>query len=265
MDVLKPGSTGPDVVLLQNRLRALGFSPGLSDGDFGAGTEAAVLALQQSYGLLADGVVGARTAAALGLPNPPAVPTAIPDVSVDIVSRMFPATPVVNIRKNLPIVLEALVGPQLTEKPMVLVALATIRAETESFLPISEGQSRFNTSPGGHPFDLYDNRKDLGNQGPPDGLRFRGRGFVQLTGRANFRTYGAAIGLGDQLVSSPDLANDAQVAAELLASFLKSKEQRIKAALLDNDLKTARKLVNGGSNGLDRFVNAFQIGDKLIA
>ena len=36
---------------------------------------------------------------------------------------------------------------------MVLMALATIRAETESFEPISEGKSKFNTSPGGRPFD----------------------------------------------------------------------------------------------------------------
>ncbi|MDF0667352.1 MAG: hypothetical protein P0119_14930 [Nitrospira sp.] len=59
---------------------------------------------------------------------------------------------------------------------MVLVALAIIRAETESFEPIAEGRSRYNTSPNGHPFDLYDYRKDLGNQGPPDGEQYRGRG-----------------------------------------------------------------------------------------
>ena len=71
---------------------------------------------------------------------------------------------------------------------MILMALATICAETGSFLPISEGQSHFNTSPGGHPFDLYDSRADLGNLGPPDGERFKGRGFIQLTGRCQLRT-----------------------------------------------------------------------------
>lgn len=62
---------------------------------------------------------------------------------------------------------------------MTLMAVATIRAEAESFLPISEGRSRFSTSPSGHPFDLYDKRRDLGNRGSPDGERYRGRGFVQ--------------------------------------------------------------------------------------
>ena len=181
-----------------------------------------------------------------------------------LVCRMFPCTPAGHIESNLPAVLNALVEPQLANKPMILMALATIRAETESFLPVSEGQSSFNTSPGGHPFDKYDSRADLGNQGPPDGERFKGRGFVQLTGRANYEVHGNAIGLGDQLVENPDLANDPVVAAQLLASFLKSREERIKAALAAADLATARRLVNGGSNGIDRLIDAYTIGTSLI-
>src|ERR1035438_2959261 len=142
-------------------------------------------------------------------------------VTVQIVSQMFPVTPLGNIKANLPPVLGALVSAKLPDKPMILMALGTIRAETESFEPISEGQSRFNTSPGGQPFDLYDSRADLGNQGPPDGERFKGRGFVQLTGRANYQFHGNAIRLGNQLIDNPDLANDPSVAAQLLASFLK--------------------------------------------
>jgi peptidoglycan L-alanyl-D-glutamate endopeptidase CwlK len=147
---------------------------------------------------------------------------------------------------------------------MVLMALGTIRAETESFEPIAEGQSIFNTSPGGQPFDLYDHRSDLGNLGPPDGANFRGRGFVQLTGRANYQQHGEAIGLGNSLVQNPDLASDPQTAGKLLASFLKSREDRIRAALAQGDLTTARRLVNGGSTGLDRFTDAFNTGQGVI-
>ena len=146
----------------------------------------------------------------------------------------------------------------------VLMALATIRAETESFEPISEGQSRFNTSPGGHPFDLYDHSRDLGNIGHGDGERFKGRGFIQLTGRANYQRCSAAIGLGRQLVDHPGLANDPAIAAQLLSSFLKDKERAIKEALLEKDLKWARKLVNGCSHGLERFTEAFNTGDALL-
>ena len=148
---------------------------------------------------------------------------------------------------------------------MILMALGTIRAETASFRPISEGISRFNTSAGGHPFNLYDNRSDLGNQGPPDGATFKGRGFVQLTGRANYTKFSAELGLGDRLVAQPDLANDPQTAAQLLARFLKDKEAAIRRALANNDLKTARRLVNGGSHGLADFTNTFRIGEGLIA
>jgi len=264
MPVLQQGSSGPDVADLQNTLRARGFDPGASDGSFGPGTAAAVEAFQRSVKLNDDGVVGPQTAAALGLAVPAPIVSAIPAVTVAMVCQMFPNTPAPNIEQHLPVVLNALVAPQLANKPMILMALGTIRAETECFLPISEGQSPNNTSTGGHPFDLYDSRADLGNQGPPDGEQFKGRGFVQLTGRTNYQVHGNAIGLGNQLIDNPDLANDPAIAAQLLASFLKSREQGITAALATGDLTTARRLVNGGSNGLDRFEDAYNIGKSLI-
>jgi putative chitinase len=188
----------------------------------------------------------------------------IPGITVEIAARMLPFAPRANVESNLSLVLNALVAPQLADKPMILMALATIRAETGSFLPVSEGQSRFNTSPGGHPFDLYDSRADLGNLGPPDGERFRGRGFIQLTGRSNYALHGAAIGLGHQLIEDPDLASNPDIAARLLASFLKLHEDRIRAALIANDLHQARRLVNGGSNGLTAFEAAYHTGLTLV-
>ncbi len=215
--------------------------------------------------------MGPRTLAALeaGAAAEPADPVALPSVmdqvTVSVAARMFPFTKLDNIEENLPFVRDALGEAGLADKPMVLVALATIRAETESFRPISEGRSRFNTSPGGHPFDLYDGRTDLGNQGRPDGESYRGRGYVQLTGRDNYRRHGAAIGLGDRLVEEPELANEPATAARLLASFLGAKERRVKEALLTDDLRAVRRLVNGGSHGLDRFTDAYRIGEGLIA
>lgn len=101
--------------------------------------------------------------------------------------------------------------------------------------------------------------------GPTDGADFRGRGFVQLTGRSNYRRYGALIGRGDELVKKPERANQREVAARLLAAFLQGQERAIKEALLDQDLAAARKLVNGGRHGLDRFTDAYVRGDHLIA
>jgi peptidoglycan L-alanyl-D-glutamate endopeptidase CwlK len=188
----------------------------------------------------------------------------IPDITVEMATRIVPYAPRANVEINLPFVLKALSGAQLADRPMVLMALATIRAETGSFVPISEGQSHFNTSPGGMPFDLYDARADLGNLGPPDGERFKGRGFIQLTGRSNYVLHGASIGLGNQLTDDPDLANDAGIAARLLASFLKRNQEKIRAALSAGDLREARRLVNGGSNGLGEFEAAYHTGLALL-
>jgi peptidoglycan L-alanyl-D-glutamate endopeptidase CwlK len=264
MRILKEGDQGDEVKKLQQRLKDLGFNPGEVDGEFGLGTEAAVLAFQKSEGLLAHGIVDEETLTALGFEPEDGTRATIPEVTVAIVTKMFPFTPIDNIKKNLPIVLEALQAAGLIDKNMILMALATIRAESEGFTPINEMPSRFNTSPGGHPFDLYDRRRDLGNQGHPDGERFRGRGFIQLTGRANYQQYGGRLGLNSQLIDTPQLANDPPIAAKLLATFLKDKERAIRAALLADDLGTARRLVNGGTHGLDRFVSAYRIGQQLI-
>lgn len=265
MALLRRGMKGAAVTRLQRELKLRGFDPGLIDGEFGGGTEAALMAFQWSEHLVPDGIAGPRSLAALELSRPADVlPDVLPGVTVQAVSEMFPSTPVGNIRENLPPVSTALSEFGLTDKPMVLMALATIRAETESFKPVAEGLSRFNTSPRGHAFDLYDSRRDLGNQGAPDGERFRGRGYIQLTGRFNYTRYGEQLDLGDRLVREPELASDPLIAGRLLASFLKDKEIRIKRALLEGDLRHARRLVNGGSHGLDRFSDAYRRGEQAI-
>jgi putative chitinase len=185
-----------------------------------------------------------------------------PAITPHLVAQIFPATPLANIAANLPHVLAALATAGLADTPMLLVALATIRAEAESFLPLTEQPSRFNTSPNGAPFDLYGHRRDLGNLAPPDGALFRGRGFVQLTGRVNYAQFAREI--NQPLVANPALAADPAIAAELLARFLSHKEAAIRRALAANDLAAARRLVNGGSNGLDRFTSAFHIGARLL-
>jgi len=265
MAVLRMGSKGNKVKDLQRRLKELGFNPGLIDGDFGPAVQAAVLAFQKSKGLLADGIAGPRTLGGLKLVKDSKLPSVVDKVTTNMVSKMFPFAPVDNIKEYLPFVLKALEDDKLGDKKMVLMALATIRAETGRFLPIDEGKSKYNTSPGGHPFDLYDKRRDLGNGAKGDGAKFKGRGFIQLTGKANYTKYSKALRLGTKLVKNPELANDPKIAAKILSRFLKDKERRIKEALIDSDLRLARRLVNGGSHGLADFTDAYNIGDNLIA
>jgi len=188
----------------------------------------------------------------------------LPAITAGIVAKMCPGAPAANIACNLPLILEALVPLQLADKPMALMALATAHAETARFAPISEQVSPFNTAPGGPEFGLYEGRTALGNTQPGDGARFKGRGYVQLTGRANYARFGKAIGLGAALLQNPEKANDPQIAAALLAAFLKTRETRIRAALAAGDLAAARKLVNGGTYGLDEFAAAYRTGDSLL-
>lgn len=258
---LSLGDHGPRVAALQTGLLAAQFPSSDPSGQFLGSTEASVAAFQKSEGLLADGVVGAFTAQALHLTSIPDMPS-LSVFTLDVVVPMFPGANKANIQANLPPVLQALTALKLTNHLVALGALATIRAETAGFVPISEYPSHFNSSGAGAAFDLYDYRKDLGNHGPPDGAKFKGRGFVQLTGRANYDHYGPQV--GKDLVANPDLANDKTIAANLLATFIKAHEIEFKQALVQGDLKHARRLVNGGSHGLADFTDAYQTGYKLV-
>ncbi len=195
-----------------------------------------------------------------------APPSDFSDITVDLVCKMFPSGVRVqhNIEKNLPIMLHAFSEVGFTDRQLILMALATIRAETAGFEPLDEFKSKYNTSPNGHPFDLYDNRTDLGNRGAPDGDAYKGRGFVQLTGRHNYIRYSQILGMGTQLVDNPELANTTDVAAKILASFITDKTKKIKMALAKNDLRAARRLINGGSHGLKPFSDAYAIGKQAL-
>jgi hypothetical protein len=188
-------------------------------------------------------------------------------VTPAIVKSIFPSgTKLSNITANLPFVLAGLRARQLGDRAMILMALATIGAETEGFVPIDEGKSRFNTSPGGNPFDLYDAGTSkghiLGNTQRGDGPLFKGRGYIQLTGRDNYRRVGDQISVN--LIAQPPLANDPATAGLILAQFLKNAEARIRQALANNDLLRTRKLVNGGSHGFDRFKDTFDRGMAVL-
>ena len=219
--------------------------------------------------MLAEHLSPAADAAPVAPPQPgPGASTApsgfLASITPEKVKKMFPATPLSAIKANLPHVLAGLAGDGLTDKPMALMALATIRAETEGFVPIDEGRSKFNTA--STPFDKYEPGTGpgvrLGNTKPGDGPKFKGRGYVQLTGRDNYTRIGAELRV--DLVGNPALANDPALAGRILARFIKNKEAKVRAALAKGDLKEARKLVNGGSHGLDRFTDAFQRGQTAL-
>ena len=157
------------------------------------------------------------------------------------------------VRIALPKIIKALGDQGILSDDVLIGVIATVVTEC-SFKPIEEiGNDAY--------FSKYDGRKDLGNIHPGDGLRFKGRGFIQLTGRHNYEYYGRALGF--DLVGHPELALQYGVGSEVLALYFK--ERHIDKLCEKHEWQLVRKAVNGGLNGYDRFikcVNALLVLEK---
>ncbi|MEL6768327.1 MAG: peptidoglycan-binding protein [Pseudomonadota bacterium] len=92
----------------------------------------------------------------------------------------------------------------------------------------------------------YDGRRDLGNTEPGDGPRFKGRGLIQLTGRANYRRYGQRLGL--DLEAAPERAAEPRLSLRLACLYWQDRGLALPARA--DDLRTVTRGVNGGLNGL---------------
>jgi len=91
----------------------------------------------------------------------------------------------------------------------------------------------------------YEGNRDLGNTQPGDGVRFKGRGPIQLTGRSNYRAAGRALGI--DLENNPRRAADPDVGFRTAAWFWNSRNLNASADARNFDYITYR--VNGGYNG----------------
>ncbi len=101
--------------------------------------------------------------------------------------------------------------------------------------------------------EAYEGRSDLGNNQPGDGVRYKGRGYIQLTGRANYRDYGNRLGV--DLENNPDLAKDPNIAADIAIAYWQQRVDRNAARA--GDVRTVTKNINGGLNGLADRQNKF--------
>jgi len=91
----------------------------------------------------------------------------------------------------------------------------------------------------------YEYRSDLGNTQKGDGPRYKGRGFIQLTGRANYQKYGDTIGV--DLISHPELV--ATVYPADSAGYFWHTHNINALADMDN-INAVTRMINGGYNGL---------------
>lgn len=94
----------------------------------------------------------------------------------------------------------------------------------------------------------YEGRKDLGNTHAGDGVRYKGRGLIQLTGRANYERYTKFCGY--DVVSNPELLEQPLGATKSSMWFW---QQHGLNALADkDDVRAVTRRINGGYNGLEQ-------------
>lgn len=237
---------------------------------------AALSAFQRSRGLIADGMAGPYMFALLrdarAGAREPAGLSWLRHAQPERLVKVFPHTLRKNLQTYAPYVFAALDAAGYTPggekgRAIAKLAMAVMRVESEGFEPIAESPSPFNTLPGRTPFGRYDPpsplAKALGNTQPGDGAKYKGRGFVQLTGRGNYAKFGARIGL--PLETLPHLANLPEAASAILVDFLKAQEAAVLAAMKRGDLARARKLLNPAGHGLERFKAACKDFDTALA
>lgn len=259
--VLKVGSAGPWVSALQAELTRHGFACA-ADGIFGPLTLQAWLAWQQFAKRNVSTEVTSEDFGDLRRSQ---------DYSqfwsADFVASVCPHAPKQNVAASWPVIAHAMRQRGLCDHALLLLAVATVDTETGSWLSVEELVSSANTRD--TPFDRYEGVTVLGNRTPGDGERFKGRGFLQLTGRANYTLFGSRLGV--PLHQRPELAVVPGVAASVLAEYFHMRivpirKEFVKALRAQSPRWAAlRKTVNGGFNGLERFSITMERGLQKLA
>ena len=224
------------VLLNLNRARFAMPAPLDADGRLGAKTSGAIEAFQaQVMGLTpTDGRIapGSTTLAALAAGMPP-------DFSGEKLQGIL-----INATKqhvDLP------AGPLASKMAAYAVDTLLRQAPFLAQLGHESGELRYTEELASG--DAYEGRRDLGNTIPGDGPRFKGRGLIQLTGRANYQAYGDAIGRNLVDGDNPNLlATDPDLAVDVACWFWQTHGL---GGLADrDDVIGITKKINGGLNGL---------------
>jgi putative chitinase len=156
-------------------------------------------------------------------------------------------------------IISALAGlmPELIE----VADLSTPRRVAHFLAQLAHESAGFRTTVEYASGAAYEGRKDLGNTRPGDGVRFKGRGLIQVTGRANYVTYGDAI--GQDLVNFPEEAAKFPAAALTAAHYWR--RRALNADADADDLVHVTKKINGGRNGLAQRAAYLKAAKRALA
>lgn len=106
----------------------------------------------------------------------------------------------------------------------------------------------------------YEGRADLGNTQPGDGIRFKGRGLIQITGRINYAAYGKYGGV--DLIKNPKLLAELPWSVDSAGWFWTT--HKLNAVADDDDLVVITKRINGGTNGLEDRKARYSVAKKAL-
>lgn len=290
MPTLKLGSSGPDVKALQQQLKDLGFDPNGVDGNFGAGTDKAVRAFQQANGLGVDGSVGPGTLAALqsaagatanatlAASTPAgasttaagAAPAAAPNLNLAGLTGKLPQT----VIDQIP---EAAAKFGITTNLRLAHFLAQCALESTNFTATVENMNysaqrllqvfpkyfknvdvnAYARNPQKIGSRVYANRMGNGDEASGDGFRYRGRGYIQLTGKNNYQSFTDHI--GEDCVANPDLVATKYPLASAGFFFNSNNIWALcDQGASDASVTSVTKRVNGGTHGLAERIQNFK-------
>jgi putative chitinase len=275
--ILKNGSKGEEVKALQAKLGLV------ADGNFGPGTEKAIKEWQTKNGLTADGIIGPASLEKLGLKVVAAV------IKEDV---LIPKGGPINLEKlkgHVPDVVIAQI-PTVMEKFQINTPLRLahflaqcghesggFKATQENLNYSAEGlkgifpkyfpgnlAESYARNPEKIASKVYGGRMGNGGEETKEGYKFRGRGYIQLTGKENYTSFAKSI--GEDTVANPDLVATKYALASAGWFFSKNGLNAISDKGADDATVTAvTKRVNGGTIGLPDRIKHFKEYYHLLA
>jgi putative chitinase len=269
--LLKRGDNNEQVKQLQEKL---GLEP---VGNFGPKTEEAVKAWQAANGLTADGIVGAGTWAkmfngAAPVAVVPAAPVAnsgnlkldklkghIPDAVI----AMIPDT-AAKFSINTPLRLAHFLaqcghesgGFRATQENLNYSAKG-LMGIFKKYFPTAALAAAYERKPEKIANKVYGNRMGNGPETSGEGYKFRGRGYIQLTGKENYTAFGKAI--NENILANPDTVSSKYALLSAAWFFSKNGLHRIAdEGASDQVVTKITKRVNGGTIGLSDRIKHFK-------
>lgn len=283
MSVLRKGDEGPLVAKLQVKLGVEAI------GKFGPKTEAALKTWQAANGLTPDGIAGPFTLSRLGVEELPAN-TPAPVVSAPVAVSTTPTTfKLDKLKGHIPDAVIAAIpdtaarfgittnlrlahflaqcghesgGFRATQENLNYSAKG-LRGIFKKYFPTDALAAAYQRNPQKIANRVYGGRMGNGPEASGEGYKFRGRGYIQLTGKENYTAFDKTV--PEDILANPDLVASKYALASAAFFFNKNNLWRIcDQGYTDQVVTSVTKRVNGGTIGLPDRIKHFKEYYKLL-